>query len=108
MRRVSIPLEGEPTSRKNIARPFALSKQGVVMVSAKGIIAAISVFAAAMLATDGATSAGLERIHPGEAAKYRALYKCERAREKHGVNAPCEILAIGNKIVWEGKTVRSK
>ena len=43
-----------------------------------------------------------------EAAKYRALYKCERAREKHGVNAPCEILAIGNKIVWEGKTVRSK
>ncbi len=68
MRRVSIPLEGEPTSRKNIARPFALSKQGVVMVSAKGIIAAISVFAAAMLATDGATSAGLERIHPGEAS----------------------------------------
>ncbi len=68
MRRASIPPEGEPTSRKNIARPFALSKQGVVMVSAKGIIAAISVFAAAMLATDGATSAGLERIHPGEAS----------------------------------------
>ena len=43
-----------------------------------------------------------------ENAKDRALYKCERAREKHGVNAPCEILAIGNKIVWEGKTVRSK
>ena len=41
-------------------------------------------------------------------AKDKALYYCEQAREKHGVNAPCEILAIGNKIVWEGKTVRSK
>ncbi len=39
-----------------------------------------------------------------ENAKDRALDKCERAREKHGVNAPCEILAIGNKIVWEGET----
>ncbi len=43
-----------------------------------------------------------------ENAKDHALGRCERAREKHGVNAPCEILAIGNKIVWEGKTVRSK
>ncbi len=39
-----------------------------------------------------------------ENAKDRALYHCERSREKHGVNAPCEILAIGNKIVWEGET----
>ena len=38
------------------------------MVSAKGIIAAISVFAAAVLTTDGATSAGLEPIQPGEAS----------------------------------------
>ncbi len=43
-----------------------------------------------------------------ENAKDNALGRCERAREKHGVNAPCEILAIGNKIVWEGQTVRSK
>ncbi len=43
-----------------------------------------------------------------ESAKDYALGRCERAREKHGVNAPCEILAIGNKIVWEGETVRSK
>ena len=43
-----------------------------------------------------------------ENAKDRALYHCERAREKHGVNAPCEILAIGNKIVWKGETAQSK
>ena len=41
-----------------------------------------------------------------ETAKDKALYYCER--EKHGITAPCEILAIGNKIVWEGETVRSK
>jgi len=43
-----------------------------------------------------------------ETAKDKALYFCEQGREKHGINAPCEILAVGNKIVWEGKTVRSK
>ena len=38
------------------------------MVSAKGVIAAISVFAVAMLTTDGATSGGLEPIPPSEAS----------------------------------------
>jgi hypothetical protein len=41
-------------------------------------------------------------------AKDNALSYCEKGREKHGITAPCEILAIGNKIVWEGETVRSK
>ncbi len=43
-----------------------------------------------------------------ETAKDKALYSCEKGREKYGITAPCEILAIGNKIVWEGETVRSK
>ncbi len=43
-----------------------------------------------------------------ETAKDRALYNCEKGREKRGITAPCEILALGNKIVWEGKSVRSK
>ncbi len=36
-----------------------------------------------------------------ENAKDHALAHCERAREKHGINTPCEILAIGNKIVLQ-------
>ena len=35
-----------------------------------------------------------------ETAKDQALYHCERGREKKGITPPCEILAIGNKIVW--------
>ncbi len=47
-------------------------------------------------------------MHTAATAKDKALYYCEKGREKHGVKAPCEILAVGNKIVWEGETVRSK
>ncbi len=43
-----------------------------------------------------------------ETAKNTAFYYCEKGREKHGITAPCEILAIGNKIVWKGETARSK
>ncbi len=43
-----------------------------------------------------------------ENAKDNALYYCEKDSEEGGITAPCEILALGNKIVWEGETVRSK
>ncbi len=43
-----------------------------------------------------------------ENAKDNALYNCEKGGKKHGVTAPCEILAIGNEIVWGGETARSK
>ena len=36
-----------------------------------------------------------------EKAKDNAVYYCEKGREKHGITAPCKILAIGNKIVLE-------
>ena len=43
-----------------------------------------------------------------ENAKDNALYYCEKDREEYGITGPCEILAVGNNIVWEEETVRSK
>jgi hypothetical protein len=40
-----------------------------------------------------------------ENAKDNALYYCEKDREEYDITAPCEILALGNKIVWEEETV---
>lgn len=36
-----------------------------------------------------------------------ALTACENGRVKRGINVPCEVLAVGNKIVWERVTLQS-
>ena len=71
-------------------------------------IVLLKAFALAQNRIGGGYACGSSFTQDIEIAKQRALYLCERGREKRGINAPCEILAVGNKIVWEGKTVRSR
>ena len=65
-------------------------------------------FAYAQERIDGRYTCGGGYANNVETAKNTALYYCEKGRKKYGITAPCEILAINNKIVWEGETVRSK
>ena len=65
-------------------------------------------FAYAQERIDGRYTCGGGYANNVETAKNTALYYCEKGRKKYGITAPCEILAINNKIVWEGETVQSK